>query len=693
MRRVPLVVVSSLLAAAAPRAQAPPPPPPATNTSPAIPRLTSLDLSALDRSIDPCANFYEFACGGWRKANPIPADKARWGRFDQLAEYNRYVLRDILEEASKTGATRTAIQTQVGDFYASCMDQPSIDARGLAPIAPDLDAIAAAKTKSDLARVLGTLRPSGVGGPFTFSVGPDLRDSSRTLVTVDQGGTTLPDRDYYLKDDAKNTETRAAYVDYATSLFVLAGEAKDAAASRAKALLSFETKLARAQLDRIARRDPKNRDHRSTRPELEALAPAFDFEAYLTAASAPPFTDLNVGWPDFFKGLGAAWQDASLEDLQTWGRWRVLNGAAPTLAAPFEKAHFGFFSGYLRGIKEQPPRWKTCVTAVDDELGEALGQLYVARTFGADAKTRMKNLVTALTTALEQDITALDWMTPDTKTRALEKLRKLGKSKIGYPDRWRDYSSVTVRRDDYAGNVRRADAFEIKRNDAKLGKPVDKTEWNMSPPTVNAYYASQFAEIVFPAGILQPPFFDAKIDDAVNFGAIGAVIGHELTHGFDDSGRKFDGDGNLKDWWTEADAKAFEDRASCIADQYSGYSPVKDPKSGQPAFLKGRLTLGENLGDNGGLRIAYMALHNTLGATPPAKVDGFTPDQRFFLGFAQVWCQNATDAESLQRILTDPHSPGMFRANGTVTNMSEFGEAFSCKAGAPMVPEKRCRVW
>ncbi len=693
MRRVLLVLVSCVLVAAAPRAQAPLPPAPSSPPSQGIARLTSLDISALDRSVDPCSNFYEFACGGWRQSNPIPADKARWGRFDQLAEYNRYILRDILEQSSKPGATRNPIEAQVGDLYASCMDQPAIDARGLAPVAADLDAIAGAKTKSDLARVLGALRTAGVGGPFTFSVGADFRDSSRTIINVDQGGTTLPDRDYYIKDDPKNAETRAAYVDYAASMFALAGEAKDASASRAKALLAFETKLATAQLDRVARRDPKNRDHRSTRTDLEALAPAFDFEAYFTAASAPAFSDVNVGWPDFFKGLGAAWQDASLEDLQTWARWRVLNGAAPTLAAPFEKAHFGFFSGYLRGIKEQPPRWKTCVGAVDDELGEALGQLYVARTFGPDAKARMKNLVAALTTALQQDITALDWMTPDTKTRALEKLQKVGKSKIGYPDRWRDYSLVTIRRDDYAGNVRRADAFEIKRNDAKLGKPVDKTEWSMTPPTVNAYYSPQFAEIVFPAGILQPPFFDAKIDDAVNFGAIGAVIGHELTHGFDDSGRKFDGDGNLKDWWTEADAKAFEDRASCIADQYSGYSPVKDPKSGQPAFLKGRLTLGENLGDNGGVRIAYMALHDTLAGKTAAPVDGFTPDQRFFLGFAQVWCQNATDAESLQRVLTDPHSPGMFRANGTVTNMPEFAEAFSCKPGAPMAPEKRCRVW
>jgi predicted metalloendopeptidase len=689
MRRILMVVLTLVLAAAAPRAQSPSKP--ASSSSPKPAR--SLDLTALDRSVDPCTNFYEFACGGWRKANAIPGDKARWGRFDQLAEFNQYTLRDILEKASAASATRTPLEAQVGDMYASCMDQSSIDARGLQPIEAELAAIAGATTKADLARVLGTLRASGMAGPFMFAVGTDLRDSTRTLVNVDQGGTTLPDRDYYLKDDPKNTETREAYVAYMTSMFELAGDTREAAAARAKTVLGYETKLAAAQLDRTARRDPRKRDNRSTRSGLAALAPGFDFEAYFAAASSPAFTDLNVGWPDFFRQFDAAWQQASLDDLKTWARWRALNGAASVLATPFEKASFGFFSGYLRGIKEQPPRWKTCASAVDGALGEALGQLYVARAFGPQAKARMKVLVAALTTALEQDIHALDWMTPETKARALDKLQKLGKSKIGYPDAWRDYSSVSIARADYAGNLRRAAIFEVTRNFAKLGKPVDKTEWSMTPPTVNAYYSASFAEIVFPAGILQPPFFDASIDDAVNLGAIGAVIGHELSHGFDDQGRKFDGDGNLKDWWTDADGKAFDERAACIADQYSGYSPVNDPKTGKPAFLQGRLTLGENIGDNGGVRVAYMALQNTLKDAKAKAIDGFTPDQRFFLGFAQVWCQNTTEPESLQRILTDPHSPGVFRTNGTVANMPEFEKAFSCTPGAPMAPVKRCRVW
>jgi predicted metalloendopeptidase len=688
MRRVLIVGLSLVLAAAAPRAQSPSPSP-ATAAKP----QKSLDLSALDRSVDPCANFYQFACGGWRKANPIPGDKARWGRFDQLSEFNQYTLRDILEQASISSASRTPLEAKVGDMYASCMDQSTIDARGLTPIDADLAAIDAAASKPELARALGTLKASGLSGPFAFAVGADLRDSTKTLVNVDQGGITLPDRDYYLKADAKNVETREAYRSYTASMLELAGETKEQATARAAAILAFETKLAAAQLDRTARRDPRKRDNRNTRTGLSALAPGFDFEAYFAAASSPAFTELNVGWPDFFRQFDVAWQQASMDDLKAWARWRVLNGAAPALAQRFEKAHFGFFSGYLRGIREQPPRWKTCASAVDGALGEALGQLYVARAFGPEAKTRMKALVAALTTALEQDIRALEWMTPETKTRALEKLRKLGKSKIGYPDAWRDYSSVAVARDDYAGNLRRASIFEVKRNFAKLGKPVDKTEWSMTPPTVNAYYSSQFAEIVFPAGILQPPFFDASIDDAVNFGAIGAVIGHELTHGFDDSGRKFDGDGNLTDWWTDADGKAFDQRAACIADQYSGYTPVNDPKTGKPAFLQGKLTLGENIGDNGGVRVAYMALQNTLKGTNAKAIDGFTPDQRFFLGFAQVWCQNTTDAESLQRILTDPHSPGVFRTNGTVANMPEFEKAFSCTPGAPMAPVKRCRVW
>jgi endothelin-converting enzyme/putative endopeptidase len=573
------------------------------------------------------------------------------------------------------------------------MDQSAIDAAGLTPIESPLARIAAVSSKDQLIDVMGALRWEGLSTLFVFGVIPDLKDSNTTLLNVDQGGASLPDRDYYIKDDAKNKEVREQYVAHMTKMFGLAGDAPDIAATNAQHVLALETRLATAQLDRVGRRDPKNRDHKMTEAELEALVPTFDFRKYFSAAKAPAFTDVNVGWPKFFEALNGVWNETSLDDLKTYVRWRLLNASAPALASKFEKQDFDFFSTQLRGIKEQPARWKTCVTVVDDNLGEALGQLYVEKAFGADSKARMKALVDALTTALGQDISGLEWMTPETKAKALEKLKALGKQKIGYPDKWRDYSTVKVSRTEFLGNITRADQYEVKRDYDKLGKPVDKSEWRMSPPTVNAYYQPQLAEIVFPAGILQPPFFDRNADDAVNFGGIGAVIGHELTHGFDDQGRKFDGQGNLSDWWTEADAKAFEERATCVADQYSGYSPVNDPKTGQPAKLNGRLTLGENLGDNGGVRIAYQALMNMLAGKDHTVVSGFTPEQRFFLGFAQVWCQNTTPAESMQRILTDPHSPGAFRTNGTLSNMPEFEKAFSCKPGSAMAPVKRCRVW
>ena len=685
-RRTALLTITlCVLAAMTPRAQAP--------AEKRTERPRSLDLALIDKSVDPCTDFYQFACGTWRKNNPVPGDKARWGRFDELRETNLWTLRDILDQASQPSNNRSVLQTQVGDFYAACMDEHAIDAAGLTPIADLLTSIGKVSTKAELITVMGTLRRQGLTAMFNIGIGADLKDSSRTLMNVDQGGTTLPDRDYYLKDDPKNQGIREQYVAHVARMLTLAGYSPEVSKADADHVLALETKLARAQLDRVARRDPKNRDNKMTGTALAALAPGFDFKAYFAGAEAPAFSDVNVGWPKFFQAFDTTWAETPLDDLKTYVRWRVLTASAPMLASKFEKEDFAFFSGTLRGIKDEPARWKTCVSETDNNLGEALGQLYVEKAFGADSKTRMKALVDALTVALGQDINGLEWMTPDTRAKALEKLKALGKQKIGYPDKWRDYSSVKVSRADFIGNVERADRFEVKRNYDKLGKPVDKTEWGMTPPTVNAYYSPQLAEIVFPAGILQPPFFDAAADDAVNFGGIGAVIGHELTHGFDDQGRKFDGEGNLKDWWTDADAKAFEERATCVADEYSGFSPVNDPKTGQPAKLNGRLTLGENLGDNGGIRIAYMALMNTLEGKPHPVVAGYTPEQRFFLGFAQVWCMNSTDEEFMNRIMTDPHSPGGFRANGTLQNMPEFAKAFNCAAGSPMAPEKRCRVW
>ncbi len=584
MRTVFLTLGACLLAAIAPTAQAP--------AEQRTPPLKSLDLTLLDKSVDPCTDFYEYACGGWRKANPVPGDKARWGRFDQLREVNLWTLKDILEAASKPAEGRSPIEKQVGDFYASCMDQGAIDAAGLKPIEADLAAIQAAASKEDLLRVAGALRRDGLGTFFTFGVGADLKDSSKTLMNVDQGGTSLPDRDYYLKDDPKNTETREQYVAHMTRMFTLAGDSAEAAAASARRVIALETRLAQAQLDRVGRRDPKNRDNRRTAAQLAALVPAIDLKTYFDSAKAPAFEDVNVGWPKFFEALNTTWSETPLEDLKTYVRWRLLNAAAPDLASKFEQENFAFFQTQLRGIKEQPARWKTCVAATDDSLGHPLGQLYVAKAFGADSKTRMKQLVDALTVALEQDINQLDWMTADTRKKALEKLHALNKNKIGYPDKWRDYSSVDVARGEYARNTRRASRFEVEEDFKELGKPVDRTRWGMTPPTVNAYYSSQLAEIVFPAGILQPPFFDAGADEAVNFGGIGAVIGHELTHGFDDSGRKFDGKGNLEDWWTADDGKAFEERAACVADQYSKVLARGRPEDRQARLLERQADAG-----------------------------------------------------------------------------------------------------
>jgi putative endopeptidase len=663
-----------------------------TNTT--IPKaLTSLELSAIDRSVDPCVDFYEFSCGGWRKANPIPGDKARWGRFDELSERNLYVLKEILNELSKPGGTNDPVAKQVGDYYAACMDEKTVEAKGLSPIKLDLEKIEAAGDRAALLRAMGELRRDALPLAFNFGVGTDLKDSNRTLMQFDQGGISLPDRDNYLKTDPKSTEMREKYLEHVGKMFQLAGDTPEKAAARAKTVLAIETKLAEASMDRTARRDPKNRDNKMSASAFKDLVRSLDLNTFLTAANAPKFDEVNVVSLPFFKKIDATWNESSLDDWKTYVRWRLLNAAAPALSSAFVNENFRFFQGYVRGIKEIEPRWKRCVQATDNGLGEALGKLYVDKTFGAEGKMRMQELVAQLTKAMEQDINQLEWMTPETKKKAIAKLQLLNKRKIGYPDKYRDYSSIKVVRDDYVGNFRRSNAFEVQRNYKKLGKPVDKTEWGMTPPTVNAYYSPQFAEIVFPAGILQPPFFDRKIDEPVNYGAIGSVIGHELSHGFDDSGRKFDGNGNLEDWWTEADGKAFEERTACFDKQYSGYSPVNDPKTGKPSYLKGRLTMGENIGDNGGLRISYLALMNVLAGKPQRVIDGFTPEQRFFLGFGQVWCQNTTDAESLRRIDVDPHSSGKFRANGTVSNMPEFQKAFSCKTGQPMAPAERCRIW
>jgi endothelin-converting enzyme/putative endopeptidase len=633
-------------------------------------------------------DFYQFACGTWIKNNPIPPDQSRWGRFNELAERNREILRQILEKAAQPDPKRSALEQKYGDFYASCMDEKAIESKGATPLKPELDRIAQLKSKSDLAAEIAHLH-GGIVGPrvlFAFNSVPDLHDATRMIANVDQGGLGLPDRDYYLKDDPKSVETRKRYAEHVKKMFELLGDNPDQASREAERVITIETELAKASMDRVARRDPRNRDHKMKRQQLFSLTPQFQFGRYFKLVGSPAFEELNVGNPEFFKKVNAAVKAFSLDDWKTYLRWHLTAASASTLSQPFVEEDFRFQGRILTGQKELQARWKRCVVFTDRELGEAVGQTYVDATFGVEGKQRTQKMVVAVEGALGRDIRELPWMTEATKARALEKLRAIF-NKIGYPDKWRDYSSVQIVPGDFAGNVRRAAAFERRRRLSKIGKPLDRTEWMMTPPTVNAYYNPAENDINFPAGILQPPFYDNKLDDGPNFGGIGAVIGHELTHGFDDQGRKFDARGNLTDWWTEVDAREFEKRASCIADEYSQFVAVDDLK------LNGRLTLGENTADNGGLRLAHMALLDTRTGQVPKLIDGFTPEQRLFLGFAQIWCENATDESKRLRALTDPHSPGRYRTNGVVQNMPEFQSAFACKPDQPMVRAEPCRVW
>lgn len=657
---------------------------PLLRAQPETPSIPGFDIAAMDTSIDACEDFYRFSCGTWLKENPVPADEPRWGRFNELRDRNLFLLREILDEVSDPGSSRDENQSMVGDYYAACMDEPAIETRGAAPIVPLLKEAAALNSKDELPAFLAALHRQRIAAFFRFGSTEDFKDATQIIADIDQGGLSLPDRDYYLKDDADSKKLLDRYVAHVEAMFRLAG--LDNAPAKAQVVLQMETAMAEASMDRTARRNPDNVYHIKTLAELDELAGEFAWTKYFRAAGAPAFDSLNVSSPGFFEGLNAQLGATGLEDLKTYLYWQIVRAAARLLPKRFVDENFAFFGKALLGQQEQTPRWKRCVRRVDGALGEALGQEYVRRHFSAEAKARMLELVHGLEAALAEDIENLDWMTADTKRQALIKLKGIS-NKIGYPDQWRDYSGLAVKRGDAFGNSRRAGAFEFARDMKKIGSRTDPNEWFMSPPTVNAYYHPLHNNINFPAGILQPPFFDMQLDDAVNYGAIGAVIGHELTHGFDDQGRRFDAAGNLRDWWTETDGKAFEERAQCFVDQYAGYT------AGGGLRLNGKLTLGENTADNGGLRIAYMALKEQLKKKPAEKIDGFTPEQRLFLGWAQVWCQNQTDEFTKMQVTSDPHSPGEFRVIGVVSNSPEFRAAFECGTARPMVREKTCRVW
>jgi len=643
----------------------------------------------IDKSVDPCVDFYQYACGNWLKRSEIPADQAEWESFSELDESNRLIEKGILEKAAAGGANRDPIDQKIGDLYGSCMDEKGVEARGLTPLKPELDRIAAVKDKAALIDELAHLRLVGGASLFSFYASPDLHNADQVIAYIDQGGLSLPDRDYYIKDDSDKVEVRKHFAEYVTELFTLAGQTAQQAGASAQTVLMVETLLAADSMDRTRRRDPRNRDHKMSREEAIALAPDFNLNHYFTGVGAPNFTALNVGNPDYFKRVDGVISTLPLESLKVYVSWHVMRAAAPWLSHPFVEANFKMRQA-LTGQPQIQDRWKRCVGLVDQSLGEALGQRYVELTFGAEGKQRMLKMVDALENSLDSDIHGLAWMSDETKKQAKLKLEAI-RNKIGYPDVWRDYSSVVIKPGDLMGNIQRANEFEAKRQVAKIDKPLDRKEWGMTPPEVNAYYSGSYNEIVFPAGILQPPFFDKTMDDAVNFGGIGIVIGHELTHGFDDQGRKYDPHGNLRDWWTEQDGKEFETRVSCIADEYSNFVAVDNMK------LNGRLTLGENTADNGGARIALAALERLIAEDKTSKegqsIDGFTPEQRFFLGFGRVWCEKQRPEYIRQQVTTNPHSPGKYRVNGTVQNMPEFQKAWGCKSGQPMVAENACHVW
>ncbi|HEY2738813.1 MAG TPA: M13 family metallopeptidase, partial [Thermoanaerobaculia bacterium] len=643
--------------------------------------------SSLDPKTSPCDDFYQYACGGWTASHPISPELPMRGSFIDLMEKNFTVLRSILEKDAVETPGRTPVQREIGDYYAACMDEATIEAKGTAPLQPDLDRIAGLSDKAALPDLLAHLHTIGTDAFFSFSSQQDDQNAAQMLAIVDAAGLGLPGRDDYLRDDPKTTEQRRLYVEHVRKMFSLLGEPADRAAADAAAVMDLETSLAKVTLDRVSTRDPQNVYHKVAVKDLQAMTPGFSWDRYFKATPAPPMTEVNVTEPDFFRGMDALLARTDLPALRSYLRWRLVSAFASYLPRAFVDEKFAFYGKTIQGVNELAPRWKRCVQETDNALSQALGQEFVAQTFGAEGKAQMRAMVQALRTAMQKDLETVPWMTPATRQAALGKLAAIDE-KIGYPDHWRDYSSLRIDRQDALGNAARDnDLFGFRRWLSRIGKPVDRGEWTLAPTSVNAGYRPQFNDVTFPAGILQPPFYLKGGDDAFNLGAVGAFIGHELSHGFDDFGRQYAANGDRRDWWTPADQKEFEQRASCILDQTSRFTAVGDVK------LNGRLDLGETIADNGGMRLAYMALQDSLAGKPGAEVQGFTPEQRFFLGWGQIWCENDTPEFLRLVALNDPHPPGRYRANGVTSNMPELQQAFHCKAGAPMVPANRCRVW
>ncbi len=644
----------------------------------------------MDPKAQPCRDFSEYADGGWLAANPVPPAYSRWGSFILLAEHNRDALHSILDDAAADRKAPVGTDRQkLGDFYAACMNDAGIEAEGARPLAPELERIAKIHDRASLDAEIANLQEQGVDAVFGFGSQQDRKNSEEVIAGVGQAGLGLPDRDYYLKTDDKSKTIRDQYAAHVAKMFALLGDSSEAAKAEASAVMTIETKLADASMTRVERRDADATYHRMTVSELESLAPNFGWTAYLREVAAPPVHAINVGQPKFFEAVNRELSSTSLSDWKTYLRWHLLEAAAPALSSKFVQEDFDFNGGVLQGKKENLPRWKRCVIATDGSLGFALGRLYVAKAFPPEAKVRADGLVKNMIAALRDDLESLPWMGDATRKAAIAKLAAFT-PKIGYPDEWRDYSAYRVGRGSYLENLLAGNAFEFHRQVDKIGKPVDRKEWGMTPPTVNAYYNSLKNEIVFPAGILQPPFFDAQADDAVNYGAIGAVIGHEMTHGFDDQGRKFDAHGNLTNWWSEADLKNYEQRSACVEKQFDAYVVEEG------LHENGKLVLGESIADLGGLTIAYRAFRKSLEGKPePPPIDGFTADQRFFLGYARVWAENDRPEYLRLKVATDPHPVDRFRAIAAPSNLPEFARAFSCKPGEPMVrPEAdRCQIW